>query len=228
MTHKTENNGVSISLSIPANDSDLFRHKATNDVLAFLVTHRLRRFTLTELATHTGNSPQSVRRAVDVLGTNALVIESPNANSRLVHINRDRLSIPDDPILQIPQAKFQLPVNAAIEELRDRVDNLVGIILYGSVARGEADRRSDIDLWVLTRSGRAVNQREANTVARELEERVFDGDRYAYDIDVESVNSIPDYTAAIREIVVSGISLYTTDDFETVETYLLEISGDNA
>ncbi|MDL0140070.1 hypothetical protein PNP85_11205 [Halobacterium salinarum] len=73
-----------------------------------------------------------------------------------------------------------------------------------------------------------MNQREANAVARELEERVFDGDRYAYDIDVESVNSIPDYTAAIREIVVSGIPIYTTDGFETVEEYLLEVSSDNA
>jgi len=121
--------------------------------------------------------------------------------------------------------QISLGISAGISVL---VDNLVGIILYGSVARGEADRRSDIDLWVLTRSGRAVNQREANAVARELEERVFDGDRYAYDIDIESVNSIPDYTAAIREIVVSGIPIYTTDDFETVEEYLLEVSSDNA
>ena len=165
---------------------------------------------------------------MDVLSTNELVVESPGSNTRLVHINRDRLAFPEDPILQIPQAKFQLPVNAAVEELRDQLDNIVGIILSGSVARGEADRRSDIDLWVLTRSGRAVNQREANAVARELEERVFDGDKYAYDIDVESINSIPDYTADIRDIVVAGIPLYTTDSFETVETYLLEVNSDNA
>ncbi|WP_217642055.1 hypothetical protein [Halostagnicola kamekurae] len=73
-----------------------------------------------------------------------------------------------------------------------------------------------------------MNQREANAVARELEEQVFDRDRYAYDIDVESVNSTPDYTTAIREIVVSGIPHYTTDGFESVEEYLLEVSSDNA
>jgi len=72
------------------------------------------------------------------------------------------------------------------------------------VARGEADRRSDIDLWVLTRSGRAESQREANAIARDLEDTEFDGDRYAYDIDVEAVQAIPAYTEDIREIVVQG------------------------
>jgi len=90
----------------------------------------------------------------------------------------------------------------------------------GSVARGEADRRSDIDLWVLTRSGRAESQREANAIARDLEDTEFDGDRYAYDIDVEAVQAIPAYTEDIREIVVSGIPVYKTNDFETVENLL--------
>lgn len=197
-------------------------------MLAFLTTHRFRSFSLSELATHVGHAQQSARRAVDVLSTNELIVESPESNARLIHINRDRPSISDDPTLQIPQVEFQLPVNAAVEELRDQLEQVVAIILYGSVARGEADRRSDINLWVLTQSGRAVNQREANAVARDLEEQEFDGDRYAYDIDVKSVSSIPDYTADIRHIVVSGIPLSTTDDFETVETYLLEVHRENA
>jgi predicted nucleotidyltransferase len=159
---------------------------------------------------------------VDVLSANDLVIESPKSNQRLVQINRQRLSIPDDPILRIPQSEYHDPVKTAVTELRENIEDVVSIILYGSVARGEADRRSDIDLWVLTRSGRAVSQREANAVARDLEDRKFDGDRYAYDIDVEAVQAIPTYTDDIREIVVSGIPVYKTSDFETVENLLLE------
>nr|WP_274326211.1 nucleotidyltransferase domain-containing protein [Halosimplex aquaticum] len=30
--------------------------------------------------------------------------------------------------------------------------------MFGSVARGEADRRSDIDLWVLVEEDRMTNQ----------------------------------------------------------------------
>lgn len=225
MSHKTDhpdNHGLSISISIPTQDPDLFKHKATNDVLLFLTNHRFSDFSLRELATHVGHSQQSVRRAINVLSANELVIESRERNRRLIQINWRRLTVPDEPILRITQAEFQSPVNTAVADLRNRINGIVGIILYGSVARGEADRRSDIDLWVLTQSERAESQREANSIARDLEETTFGGDRYAYDIDVETVQAVPTYTEDIREIVVSGIPVYTTDNFEIVENILLE------
>jgi predicted nucleotidyltransferase len=159
---------------------------------------------------------------VSVLSANDLVVDSPEGNQRLVQINRQRLSIPDDPITRIPQSEFHQPVKTAVTKLRENISDLVGIILYGSVARGEADRRSDIDLWILTRSGRAEGQREANAIARDLEDREFNGERYAYDLDVEAVQAIPAYTDDIRDIIVSGIPVYKTSDFETVENLLLE------
>jgi predicted nucleotidyltransferase len=226
-TETSGSHGSSISLSIPPLDPDLFKHKATSDVLLFLTNHRFSEFSLREIANQIGHSHQSVRRAVDVLGSNELVVESPKSNQRLVQINRRRLSVPDDPILRIPQPEYHQPVNTAVTKLREKISDVVGIILYGSVARGDADRRSDIDLWVLTRSGRAESQREANAVARDLEDTEFDGDRYAYDIDVEAVQAIPTYTEDIREIVVSGIPVYKTDDFQTVENLLLAEGAEN-
>jgi predicted nucleotidyltransferase len=230
MGHETENAdppGASISLSIPPLDPDLFKHKATGDVLLFLSNHRFNDFSLREIANQIGHSHQSVRRAVNVLSSNKLVVESPKSNQRLVQINRRRLSVPEDPLLRVPQPEYHQPIKAAITQLCENISDVIGIILYGSVARGEADRRSDIDLWVLTRSGRAESQREANAIARELEETEFDGDRYAYDIDVETVQAIPAYTEDIREIVVSGIPVYKTNDFETVENLLLEEGGND-
>jgi len=158
---------------------------------------------------------------VNVLSANDLVVESPESNRRPVQINRQRLSIPDDPILGSPTRVSPTRQSRGFE-LRENINDVVGIILYGSVARGEADRRSDIDLWVLTRSGRTASQREANAIARDLEDTAFDGDRYAYDIDVEAVQAIPAYTEDIREIVVSGIPILKTSDFEIVENLLLE------
>ena len=221
-TNSQNSPGGTISLSIPPSDPALFKHKATSDILLFLTNHRFSDFSLRELATQIDHSHQSVRRAVNVLSANDLVVDSPESNQRLVQINKQRLSIPDDPILRISQSEYHQPVKAAVTELRENINDVVGIILYGSVARGEADRRSDIDLWVLTRSGRAESQREANAIARDLEETEFDGNRYAYDIDVEAVQAIPSYTKDIREIVVSGIPVYKTSDFETVENLLLE------
>ncbi|WP_176450690.1 MULTISPECIES: nucleotidyltransferase domain-containing protein [Halorubrum] len=229
MSRETESNatqGVSISVPIPAADADLFKSKATNDILLFLTNHRFKQFSQREVADQIGHSQQTVRRAINTLVENELVVESPENNQRLVQINRERLAIPDDPLLRIPQPEFQKPVKAAVDELTDRLEGVIGIVLYGSVARGEADRRSDIDLWVLTTNDRAPNQREANAVGRDLEDAEFDGNRYAYDIDVEAVQAIPMYTEDIREIVVSGIPIYSTTKFETVEKLLLE-GGDS-
>jgi predicted nucleotidyltransferase/biotin operon repressor len=230
MSHQTEpkgSDGVSISLSIPAQNPELFKSKATNDILLFLTNHRFNQFSLREVAEQIEHSQQTVRRAVNTLIENGLVIESPESSRRLVQINRTRLSIPNDPILRIPQPEYQEPTKAAIDDLTARLDSVVAIILFGSVARGEADRRSDIDLWVLTKGERATNQREANAVARELEDMEFNGNRYAYDIDVEAVQSVPAYTEDIRDIVVSGIPIYTTATFETVEKLLLEEGDSN-
>ena len=230
MSHQAESDdthGISISLSLPAPNPDLFKSKATNDILLFLTNHRFSQFSLREVANHVGHAQQTTRRAINTLVGNGLVVESPEGNQRLVQINRQRLSIPDDPILRIPQLDFQDPVRTAVDELTSELDGVVGVILYGSVARGEADRRSDIDLWVLTQGKRAENQREANTIASDLGDTKFGGNRYVFHIDVEAVQAVPTYTEDIRGIVVSGIPIYKTDNFEIVENLLLEESNDN-
>jgi len=228
MSHKTESSpeqGVSISVPVPSSDGDLFKSKATNDILLFLTNHRFKQFSQREVADQIGHSQQTVRRAINTLVENGLVVEHPDNNQRLVQINRERLAVPDDPLLRIPQPEFHEPVKAAVDVLTGRLNGVIGIVLYGSVARGEADRRSDIDLWVLTTNERAPNQREANAVGRDLEDAEFDGNRYAYDTDVEAVQAIPTYTEDIREIVVSGIPIYSSNKFETVEKLLLEEGG---
>lgn len=219
---KEDTEEVSVSLRIPAPDPELFRHKATDDVLLFLSRHRFDEFSISEIARHTGHTEPAVKRSVDVLAGNGLVVDEPEGNRRLVRIERERLSVPDDPYLRIPQKEFRDPVKTAIEELKNRLEDLRAVVLYGSVARGDADRRSDIDLWVLVGGDRAESQREANRVKKDLEDMRFDGDRYAYDIDVESVSSLLRYTDDVREIVASGIPLHETESYETVERLLVD------
>jgi predicted nucleotidyltransferase len=219
--------GITISLQIPAHDAGLYKNKATDDILLLLARHRFDEFTIGELATRTANTKPTAARAVDLLQANDLVVEKSDGSQRLIWINRDRLSVPDDPLFQIPQAEFHQPVKAALDELEDTLENLLGVILYGSVARGEADRRSDIDLWVLVSENRTASQRAVNDLTLDLEEREFERGRYAYDIDVEDVSSIPRYTDDIREIVLSGITLHETSQFETVEKLLLNEVEEN-
>lgn len=212
--------GQTISLSIPVKDPNIFNFGATNEILVFLTSNRYEAYSIRELASYVDYAFDSVRNAVDVLAKNDLVETVPHGNRTLIHINRDRLEVPDDPILRIPQSEFHHPVREATDRLSDELPDVVGIILYGSVARGEADRRSDIDLWVLTSGDRSLAQRNTNTIARELENETWDNQRYEFQIDVETVNSIPRYTEDIQKIVGSGITLYEADTFEQVKTIL--------
>jgi len=42
-------------------------------------------------------------------------------------------------------------VREAIDALVGRLNDILDVLVYGSVARGEADRQSDVDIWVLVR-----------------------------------------------------------------------------
>ena len=208
--------GARISLDIPAQDTSLFKSQAVHDVLSFLSRYHADEFSITELADAVDYSRPTITKAVDTLVANDLITDRRDGNTRLAQINRERLSRPDDPLLQIPQAEFHAPVRTAVEQLVEQLDTAIGIVLYGSVARGTADRRSDIDLWVLVEEDRMTNQRAANTIRQDLEDQEFDTGRYAYEIDVEALPAVPNYTEELQEILSDGIVVRDTEKFDTV------------
>ncbi len=223
---ETESNGkfddtTQITVDLPLRDDRLFRGKAVNDILLFLMRHHDEAFSMTDIADVVDYTRPTITKTIDVLSTNDLVNEERNGSRRLVQINRNRLTLPDNPYAEIPQSEFYAPVAAAAEALRDELNDVLAVVLYGSVARGEADRRSDIDLWVLVREDRMGNQRQANRVRQSLEEDTFDGDRYAFEIDVEGLQAIPNYADELREILRDGIAVHRTDEFATVRKMIL-------
>lgn len=209
-------NGATISLDIPAQDADIFKSQAVHDILSFLTRYHTDEFSITELTDAVDYSQPTITKAVDILVANDLVTDRRDGNARLVQINSGRLSRPDDPVLHIPQAEFHTPVRTAVDKLVEQLGNVVGIILYGSVARGDADRRSDIDLWVLVEDDRMTNQRTANRVRQDLEDQEFETGRYAYEIDIESLPAVPNYTDELHDVLGDGLVVYDSEKFETV------------
>lgn len=205
---------ATIEVPVPAQDPDLYRYQVTDELLRFLIDRPLKEYTQRQLASLLDRSHRSIGMAVGVMEPNGLLTVTPEGNKKLVSINRERVSRPSQPVLRIPQPEFHEPIQTAVRELRERLDGVLGIEVYGSVARGEADRQSDIDLWVLVREHRGRNLTRAQEVGTELADRTFDGDRYDYHIVVETPESVPEYTAEIAEIVRSGITLFQTEEFE--------------
>lgn len=216
-----------VNVEIPPKDSQLFGSKALNDVLVFLTRHHQEWFSVGDLSDSVEYTRKSISNAVDVLENNELVLTKTEARKRAVRVNPDRLDVPDNPYFQVPQPEFRQPAEKAVEKIVEELEGVVAAVVYGSVARGEADRRSDIDLWVLVEDDRMHEQRIANRVRQELEERRFgeDGERYHFDIDVEAVPAIPNYIESVREILSEGVVLYQTEKFDTVQNIVLHGDG---
>lgn len=217
----TEEQQAVLAIPVPAPDSTLYRYGATDHLLSILVDNPYAAFTVRELARATDYNSRSISQAVDVLAANDLVTTEHEGNKRLVSINRARLSKPGDRILGIPQPEFHRPVREAYDRLMASLADVRGIVVFGSVARGDADRQSDIDLWVLVGGEQATNQRKAHDIATELGNERFDGDRYDFQVLVESTTTAEEYGERLHDVFASGLTLYETAELRELKAEVL-------
>lgn len=111
-------------------------------------------------------------------------------------------------------------VNLIVDKLRTGLkDKLVSVVLYGSVARGEAGEGSDIDLLMITREFEGGRFDVFNTIEKEL--RASDVYRNLKENNLGTlISPVPLTSFEIRknpsillDIVTDGIVLYDTEDF---------------
>ncbi len=202
-------------LDFPLPDERIFRYQAMQDILHHLVNNPFESFSQQELATITGADVSSISRAVDLLDKAGVVGIEDGVPSRISidqnHVERA------DPLFAIPQQQFRKPVREFLDDLRDRADtaekiaDIVGVVLFGSVARGDADRSSDIDLLVVVEGDGTHGRRIGAKIARELEDQSFDGDRYQFEVLVETPESAMSRGERLKEIFDEGIVLLQND-----------------
>jgi len=121
----------------------------------------------------------------------------------------------DDPITRIPQSEYHAPVRSVRDRLLDELGDDAGIVLFGSIARGEADRASDLDFFVVVDDERMAAQRAAHAIEDELADERFDGDRYEPHIVVEKVESAPTHDH-ISEVFAEGITIHDAESINKV------------
>jgi len=127
---------ISIALQYPFPEDRVFRYQAMQDVLDVLIDQPYATYSMSELANLTGASQGTISKAVKLLSELDVIETVQDGRTQQVRINRERLTKPD-PILSIPQAEFHQPVRVFLQRLQDELDELIGVILFGSVARGE-------------------------------------------------------------------------------------------
>lgn len=221
MGSKSIQNGASLELLVPVPSTGLFSHTCTGEILALLVDNPYTAFGIRDLSRATDHPHRSISSAIDDLEAVGFVDIEHAGRKKLVRINRSRLNKPDDPIIQIPQDEFHAPVQELLARLTDNIDNIQGIVLFGSVARGAADRRSDIDCFVLVDGMQATAQQTADELTSTLNEETFAGDRYKFHVMVESVESARRYGDRLREIFATGLTLKASETLTQLKEEVL-------
>lgn len=221
MGRNTIQNQATVALPVPVPPSGLFSHGATDSILSILVDNAYTAFGIRDLGRVIDIPHRSVSDAVEDLEAVDLVEVSHEGPKKLVRINRNRLSKPDDPITHVPQSEFHEPVRGLTGRLTDGLEEVHGIVLFGSVARGTADRRSDIDCFVLVEDGQAIAQQTAHEIASDLGEQRFEGERYEFQVLVESLETARRRGDKLRDVFSTGLTIEDSDGLRELKSEVL-------
>ena len=217
-----DQDGPGVLLPIPLGEDKVFRNQATDDILELLYRNPHEEFGVRQLREITGHGAQTVDTALTLLEQLDLIGTRREGNKKLTSINRNRVQKPDGPILEIQQEEFRTPVKAFSDRVEeDQEGNLAGILLFGSVARGEADRASDIDIQAIVEDDLLQSRREIQDIRQEMEESKFGGERYEFQVLVESVETAEQYGEKLQEIFSEAITIYSTNQLEELRQVIL-------
>lgn len=212
---------MQVCIDLPLPDEQVFRYGAADEILSIVASDPSEVFTNRDLRRAADYGGPSVARALELLVSLDLLIRTDRENRTEYQINAERLTERTG-VAAIPQAEFRAPVRRFREQVLEEAPDVEGLLIFGSVARGEADRQSDIDVFVAVETEPPMEARRAVTdIIADLESERFDGQRYGFDHHVESLHSIQNYGDRLAEIVTEGIPLYTTDEFDDLRHRIL-------
>lgn len=213
-----------LELHLPLPDEQIFRYGAMDDIVEILAGDPSGEFSNRELQRLTGYGGPSVSTALSLLVAMGLIVRRDEGNRTLYRIDERRLRDVDDPFFEIPQREFREPLRRFVDRIEESVSAVAGILCFGSVARGEADRTSDVDVFVLVDGeGEPVAARRAIAdVVRALEAEPIDGDRYEFEVFVESVGSAGRRGGELLEVFQGGVVLEESEMFQQVRRGVFE------
>lgn len=206
---------TTLALEYPFPNERVFRYQAMQDVLSRLIEEPYDEFTIGQLAEMIDGNQATVSKAVKLLRQLGTVQTRKEGRKQYVSIHRDRLTKPD-PVLSIPQSDFHKPVRAFVDRIQEEIDQLVGVLLFGSVARGAADRASDIDLLVFVEGDKTQARRTVQSIVSTLEETKFEGNRYTFEVLVETVDSAKRIGNRLRQQFDEGLILIGSDQLSEI------------
>lgn len=112
-------------------------------ILELFIKNPYERYYLRETSRILDISPMTVKRTLDILVQERLLVKEKFKNQILYKANIDSAAFKH---LKAAYNLAWLEENNLVEFLKEKLPGLSGLVLYGSFAKGENDEKSDIDL----------------------------------------------------------------------------------
>lgn len=211
------NSEISLNISFPLPEERVFRSSSVSKILELIVNNPHQEFSISQIKEITNKGSSGIHKGIEILYSLDLIKKRKEGRKVLISVNRERVDKPDDPIFRVPQEEFRDPIREIKQQIIEKVEYVAGILVFGSVARGEADRASDIDLFVLVEDDLTEARKKASEISSDLQDRNINGERYNFELLVESQESALKRGEDIRNILSEGVVLHNSKALENLK-----------
>lgn len=139
-------------------------------MLRFFIFDPYQEVYLRELAKKTGLSPFAVKKYADFLVNEGLILEDKRANLRYFKANVGGLFFKH---LKIAFNLNIIQKSGLADFLRENVPNISSIVLFGSMAKGLDDKKSDVDILVIGKEKHLDLRKFEEKIGKDLSIHIF-------------------------------------------------------
>lgn len=139
-------------------------------VLELFIKNPYERYYLREASRILKISPMTVKRALDLLVKDRMLLREEFKNQILYRANMESAAFKH---LKVAYNLAWLEKRDIVDYLKENLAGLSSLILYGSFAKGENDEKSDIDLLAISSSGTKKDIRLMELLGKETSLTVF-------------------------------------------------------
>jgi len=181
-----------------------FKNYVGINLLFFLIAHTGEKFSLNELARKNNIAPRSAELCCKSFLEDGLLGKEIIGKSHLYQINEENNLIIQLKKLIFPYSLISKETENSFENFENRV---ISVYLYGSCAKGNFDKKSDVDIFVLL-----LNKEKTKDYTKLLD--LFSGIILDREIQLAIYSSLDyrkNYNSAYLKEVKNGVKIYGED-----------------
>jgi len=156
-------------IKIKNNNKDMQELKFLR-LVKFFLANPYQEVYLRELSKKLKISPFAIKKYCDILLKEKLINEERKANLRYFKPNTSNLFFKQ---LKVANNIYLIQKFGLIEFLKENVANVSSIILFGSIAKGEDDEKSDVDLLIIGKDSYLDLSKFEDELGKEITLHIF-------------------------------------------------------